>query len=86
MNKQQDKWTILYTLIVFGGVGLLIGGLIGYIYIPNLIKEERNECLDVLSKCNYYYSELQYKCNGKFALFQDWNHTLNMTEYKSIYK
>ncbi len=86
MTKGLDKWGLLYTLLVFGSVGLLIGGAIGYYYIPNLIKYEREECFKTLDKCNSYYIELQYNCNGKFLLFQDRNYTFNLTDYKMIYK
>jgi len=86
MTKGLDKWSLLYTLLVFGSIGLLVGGVIGYYYTPNLIKYEREECFKTLDKCNNYYSELQLNCKGEFVYFHDPNITLNLTNYKMIYK
>jgi len=86
MEKSIDKWSLIYTLIVFGSLGLLIGAIVGYIYTPSLIKYERDECFTILNSCNDYYNDLQYQCKGEFNYLINKNLSLNMSEYKMIYK
>lgn len=81
----KDKWIIIYSLITFGSIGLLIGGIIGYIYIPYLIKYEHDECFEGIQYCHEQYNNLYLKTEGKFNFFNQEQPTLNMTEYINMY-